>query len=136
MWPLQASMAQTQTDWVEVGANETGTQFYALAHELVPPKTSSAEPTFWVKQKPSPGQGLGWYEGHALYRLNCLEKSYKILKVSLFYSDGTNQSHSGEEVVRHIIPQTPLADVAARLCPSANSSSGQLSAASTGATKL
>lgn len=128
--PFQPALAQAQADWVEVSANPGGARFYALAHELVPVKTSAAEPTFWVKQTPTAAQGVGWYEGHALYQVNCQEQSYKILNVIVFFANGTNQSHSGEEAVRRVVPQTPLAEVVTRVCPAAPAQpSGTLTAA-------
>lgn len=136
LWPIHPASAQAQADWVDVSANASGTKFYALAHELVPANSSTAEATVWVKQTPIPAQGVGWYEGHALYQVNCAEQSYRILKVTLFFPDGTNQSHSGEDVVRRVIPQTPLADLATRVCPAASQASGKLVATSAGAAKL
>ena len=128
--PLQPALAQAQADWVEVSGNPGGARFYALADELTPAKTSAAEPTFWVKQNPTAAQGLNWYEGHALYQVNCQAQSYKILNVIVFHADGTNEAHSGENVVRQIVPQTPLADVATRVCPAAGQATGKLAAAS------
>ena len=138
--PLQAAFAQAQApaqaDWVDVSAAANGTCFYALANELVPAKTATAEPTVWIRQTPTPAQGVAWYEGHALYQVNCQGQSYKILKVTLFYRDGTSQSHSGEEVVRRVTPQTPLADLASRVCPAASQAPGKLTVASSGPPRL
>lgn len=136
LWPVQAALAQAQTDWVGLSANANGARFYALAHELVPVKASDAEPTLWVKQTPTPAQGFSWFEGHALYQVNCQEQSYKILSVTLFYPDGTNQSHSGEDVVRRVVPQTPLAGLAARVCPAEKQASARLTALTSAAGKL
>ena len=90
----------------------------------------------WVKQTPAAAEGVAWYEGHALYQVNCQQQSYKILQVAVFFRDGTNQSHRGEGIVRRVVPQSALSDLVTRVCPAADSASGKLVATNAGTAKL
>lgn len=134
--PFQMAAAQEQPNWTAVDSSASGDKFYALASELQPAAISMSEPQVWVKQTPSPTRGLGWHEGHALYKVNCAQQSYSILKVTLFFADGTSQSHEGEGVVRRIVPQTSLATLAGRVCPAPAAAAGHVAAASAGPLQL
>jgi hypothetical protein len=115
----QSALAQAEPEWTAVSANVNGTQFYAHDHELAAARTLGANPTVWVKQNPSAAQAVAWSEGHALYQINCARQTYQILEVSLYYPDGSNQSHRGEGVTRQVVPQTPLHELVTRVCPAA-----------------
>ena len=135
--PLQPVLAQPQGDWVDLPTSASGARLYAQAHELTAASAVTAQPAVWVKQIPAPSAGLAWREGHALYQIDCRAQTYTIRQVTLFFKDGTSQSHSNEGVVRHVAPQTSLAELVGRVCPAASTTPGKaLAAASTAPAKL